>query len=117
LTKAVVEGVCLSLLDCILAANDCGVFPTTARVIGGGSKSFEWVQTLSDVTGLTLQTIQTSEGGALGAIILSMTACERFSTISEGCRTLINEEKIYVPDCERTKAYENKFRNYKMLAN
>lgn len=117
MTKAVVEGVCLSLLDCIKAANDCGVFPTTARVIGGGAKSFEWVQTLSDVTGLTLQTIQTSEGGALGAIILSMTACGRFSTITEGCKILINEEKIFIPDRERTKVYEDKYKKYKNLAN
>ena len=115
LTKAVVEGICLSLLDCIKTANECGIDPTDARVIGGGAKSPEWLQMLSDVTGLTLYTIQTSEGGALGAIILSMTACGRFPTISDGCTALIHEERIFIPDCIRTLAYTEKYKKYKAI--
>lgn len=113
MTKAVVEGVCLSLLDCLKTANECGIQPADARVIGGGAKSPEWLQVLSDVTGLALHTIQTTEGGALGAIILSMTACGRFSSISEGCAILIHEDKIYYPDQGRTSAYTEKFERYK----
>lgn len=117
LTKAVVKGVCLSQFDCIMTANNCGVFPTNARVIGGGAKSFEWLQLLADVTGLTLQTIQTSAGGALGAIILSMPACGLFPTISEGCEELNNEEIIFIPDRELKLAYEEKYRKYKIFTN
>jgi xylulokinase len=113
MTKAVVEGVCLSLLDCLKTANECGIQPADARVIGGGAKSPEWLQILSDVTGLALHTIQTTEGGALGAIIVSMSACGRFSSISEGCAILIHEERIYYPDLKRTLAYAEKFEKYK----
>ncbi|MGB9592015.1 MAG: xylulokinase, partial [Candidatus Kryptoniota bacterium] len=115
MTKAVVEGVCLSLLDCLKTANKCGINPTDARVIGGGAKSAEWLQILSDVTGLTLHTIQTTEGGALGAIILSMTACGRFSSISDGCKTLILEDRIYSPNLDRTLAYAEKYKKYKSI--
>ncbi|MHC1740601.1 MAG: FGGY-family carbohydrate kinase [Anaerolineaceae bacterium] len=41
MTKAVVEGVCFSLLDCLKTANECGIQPNDARVIGGGTKSPE----------------------------------------------------------------------------
>jgi xylulokinase len=115
MTKAVVEGVCLSLLDCLKTANECGIHPSEARVIGGGAKSPEWLQILSDVTGLTLRTIQTTEGGALGAIILSMVACGQFSSIENGCKSLIHEERIYSPDFTRTLAYAEKYTMYKRI--
>lgn len=114
MTKTVVEGVCLSLLDCLKTANACGIHPSNARVIGGGAKSPEWLQILADVTGLTLHTIQTSEGGGLGAIILSMTACGKFKSIAEACKTLIHEENIYFPNAERTSLYIEKYMRYKL---
>lgn len=116
MTKAVVEGVCLSLLDCLKTANECGIHPTDARVIGGGAKSSEWLQILSDVTGLTLHTIQTTEGGVLGAIILSMVACGHFSSISEACKALIHEDRVYSPDPARTLAYMEKYQKYKAIS-
>lgn len=113
MTKAVIEGVCFSLLDCLKTANECGIMLSDARVIGGGSKSPEWLQLLSDVTGLTLHTIQTSEGGGLGAIILAMTACGKFSSIADGCVSLIHEDRIFIPDKVRTISYAEKFKKYK----
>jgi xylulokinase len=115
MTKAVVEGVCLSLLDCLKTANECGIHPIEARVIGGGAKSPEWLQILSDVTGLTLHTIQTAEGGGLGAIILAMTACGQFSSVAEGCKALIQEERSFIPDQGRTLAYAEKYLDYKLI--
>ena len=113
MTKAVVEGVSLSLLDCLKTVNECGIPTSDARVIGGGAKSPEWLQILADVTGLSLHTIQTTEGGSLGAIILSMAACGKFTSIAEGCAALIQEEKVYTPNRERTLAYAEKYYQYK----
>jgi xylulokinase len=115
ITKALTEGVCMSLKDCLRVANERGMFPKSARVIGGGTKSGEWLQILSDVTGLELHTIQTSEGGALGAIMLAMVASGRFESLDDACKALIHEGKTYTPDAKKTKQYEVKFSKYRAL--
>jgi len=112
LTKAVIEGICFSLKDCLDAAKRRGISPKTARVIGGGAKSDEWLQILSDVTNLELRTINTSEGGGLGAILVAMTACGAFASIEEACQTIIRDSKIFLPDPERHKKYAEKFKKY-----
>ena len=114
-TKAIVEGICFSLKDCLKIANAGGVYPKFARVIGGGAKSKEWLQILSDVLDLEIRTINTSEGGALGAIILSMTACGKFKSIKEACDNLIYERAIYKPNNIKAKIYDEKFVKYKKL--
>ncbi|NTV91346.1 MAG: xylulokinase, partial [Clostridiales bacterium] len=115
ITKAVVEGICLSLKDCLKTANACGIHPEYARVIGGGAKSKEWLQILANVLNLELRTINTTEGGGLGAIILAMTACGRFSSIEEACGRLIEERDIFLPDSTRAEEYEQKYKVYKKL--
>lgn len=67
MTRAVLEGVCFALRDCYAVIQEQGIRPAFARVIGGGSRSPVWLQILSDVLGLELRTINTHDGGALGA--------------------------------------------------
>lgn len=114
-TKAIVEGICFSLKDCLKTANEGGVFPKFARVIGGGAKSKEWLQMLSDILNLEIRTINTSEGGGLGAIILSMTAVGKFDSIASACDALIEETSSFEPNQERASCYEEKFVKYKEL--
>ncbi len=114
-TKAIIEGICFSLKDCLRVANEGGVFPKFARVIGGGTKSNDWLQMLSDILNLEIRTINTSEGGGLGAIILAMTACGKFDSIEKACDELIKETSTYLPKKEKVQGYEAKFEKYKNL--
>lgn len=114
-TKAIVEGVCFSLKDCLDVARAGGVAPKFARVIGGGAKSAEWIQMLADILNLEIRTINTAEGGGLGAIILAMTACGKFESIAKACDSLISETSSYLPNKEKTAEYLLKFNKYKQL--
>ena len=116
-TKSIIEGICFALKDCLTVANESGVYPKLARVIGGGSKSSSWLQILSDILDLEIRTINTSEGGGLGAIILSMTACNEYSSISEACSSLISETNTFKPRQPQVKQYNEKFKSYKELYN
>jgi xylulokinase len=115
LSRAVLEGISFGLLDCYRSMLEAGASAQYARVIGGGAKSPPWLQMLSDVLGLELRTINTAEGGGLGAVILAMTGCGRFASVEEGCAALIRDVKVYRPDPAETARYGKKFATFKQL--
>ncbi|MGN0822904.1 MAG: xylulokinase, partial [Candidatus Gallimonas sp.] len=115
MTRSVMEGVCFSLKDCLQVIRESGIEVSRARVIGGGTKSAVWLQMLADVTGLTLSTINTADGGALGAVILAMTGCGDAPDVESACSKIIREETTYYPDEALTGAYEAKFLQYRKL--
>lgn len=115
ITKAILEGVCFSLRDCVEAARAGGVEISAARVIGGGSRSADWVQILCDILGIPLSVINTSEGGGLGAVILCAVAASRYESVPAACEALIRVTRSFEPDAQRHAAYEKKFGIYKKL--
>ena len=115
LTLAVVEGISLALRDCFEVIKGTGVSAPFARVIGGGAKSAEWLQLLSDCLNLELRTINTGEGGGLGAIILAAVADGAYPDIPCACKALISDDKAYLPDSARAAAYAEKYGVFKAL--
>ncbi len=115
MSRAVLEGINFGLLDCYLAMKEAGASAKFARVIGGGAKSPTWLQMLSDILGLELRTINTAEGGGLGAIILAMTGCGRFATVEAGCAALIKDVDRYQPNMAENARYAAKFHRFKQL--
>ncbi len=115
LVKAVLEGIAFSLYDVYCSMEKNGVKAPFARIIGGGTKSKEVIQLISDVFGLPMHTISTNDGGALGAIILAMVGDELYPSVSEASSQLIKDKDIYLPNEEKHKLYLDKFRKYKEL--
>ena len=115
LTKAVVEGVCFSLLDNYKVLEELGINVETIKVIGGGSKSKKVLQILADIFGKKIQTISTSDGGSLGAIILAMKGDKPNKSLEEiGEKIVEVKEEIY-PNLKLHEKYLSKFFKYKRL--
>lgn len=115
MTRAVLEGVSFALRDCYEVILEQGIRPAFARVIGGGSRSPVWLQILSDVLGLELRTINTHDGGALGAVLLAMTGCGRFRSVAEASHAVVRDVDCYRPDPQRHRQYTEKFRQFRRL--
>jgi xylulokinase len=115
MTKSVVEGVSFGLKDCLECMKISGVNPKFGIVIGGGSKSEEWLQLLSNVLNLELRTISTSEGGALGAVILSMVGDKVFSSIAQACKNLISYKKVFLPNADKAINYHLRYKEFKKI--
>jgi xylulokinase len=113
MTRAVIEGVCFGLLDCFIALKETGVSCQNARVIGGGAKSDIWIQILADCLGIRVSTINTSEGGGLGAVILAMVGCGEYTSVNDACISLISDEKNFLPNKEKNEYYHSKYLGYK----
>ena len=115
LTKAVVDGICFGLNDCYDNILGMGAEAGFARVIGGGSRSDKWMQILSDITGLELRRINTSDGAGLGAVILAMVGTGAVPSLDEACDRLIRDTDVFLPSESEHRAYAEKFAAFKEL--
>lgn len=115
MTRAVLEGVSFALYDCLTAVREAGIIAGSARVIGGGARSGEWLKILSDVLGIELRTVNTNEGGGLGAAMLAMTALGEYSDIEQCAANIIKDVKSFSPSGAEHRRYEEKFAKYKAL--
>jgi xylulokinase len=106
LVRAVMEGVAFGLRDNLELLNSLGVAPSTAALSGGASKSPIWRQILTDIAGIPLYSINSSEGAALGAAILAAVGAGAWPDVPSACADLIRAVDVSEPSIEGVAAYE-----------
>jgi xylulokinase len=94
LARAVMEGVSYSLYSCLEILNEIGIIVDSMSLCGGGGKSAFWRQMISDVYGMNITTMRSSEGASLGAAILGGCAANVFSSVDEGCRRMTQKGNV-----------------------
>lgn len=92
MTRAILEGVSLSLRDCLDAMREAGAVVGSAAVVGGGSRVRRWVELLSSVLGIPLRRVVAGEWmAALGAARLG-----RACVTGEGIEAMARPAEIEV---------------------
>ena len=115
-TRAVLEGVSLSLLDSKLYFDGLGVtHKPVATIIGGGAKGELWRQITADVLGMTLRVTESSDS-SLGSAMLAGVALGVFSDAKEAVSLCIKDKCITEPNPENTEKYRKIFERYKKIA-
>ncbi len=71
LARAVMEGVCLSMRDCLELGRQCGLDSSTVYLSGGSARSPLWRRLLSEILGVKTARLNVDEGPAYGAAVLS----------------------------------------------
>lgn len=115
LDLAVVEGISFNLKMIYENIENKGIKINSSRVTGGGAKSEIWVQMLSNIFNMKLETIEIEEGPALGAAILAMVGDGAYKDLSTACEQIIRVKKVFKPDNEVALIYEEKYTNYKKI--
>lgn len=114
-TRAVLEGVCYSLLDSKLALDKLNIsYKDTAAAIGGGTKGKLWRQMASDVLGLSLKTSESSDS-SLGSAMLAGIAAGVFSDPADAVKRCVKPKSVTVPNPENTEKYRKVFEEYKKI--
>ena len=98
LIRAVLEGVCYSLNDCLSVLSEMGIAPDDMKVCGGGGKSVFWRQMLADVYGIPVSTVGSDEGPSLGAAILAMVGAGIYGSVGEACAAVVRTKDTAEPD-------------------
>ncbi|MBQ7109276.1 MAG: xylulokinase [Clostridia bacterium] len=113
--RAVMEGVAMSMKDCMQALDSIGIeHNKTAVVIGGGSKGALWRQILADSLDVTLIQKKRSDS-SFGSAMLAGLAIGIWKTPMEAlekCNETLSET---VPNRENTEKYNKQFEKYKKI--
>ncbi len=112
-TRAVLEGVAMSMLDCRIALENLGIeHNDEAVIIGGGGKSPLWRQIVADCLGMTFIEKKYSDS-SLGSAMLAGIAIGMFETCEKAVLLCNETVSKTVPNEENTKKYRKLFNKYK----
>ena len=115
-SRAVLEGVCYSLLDCKKYLDTLGIEKGDhATLLGGGSKGDLWAQMTADVLGIKLIRTVSSES-SLGSAMLAGVATGIFRDVKDAVSRCIRVRDEFYPNPENTAAYAKYFVRYKKIA-
>jgi len=115
LIRALLEGVSFSQKDCLDLIAGLGSLVESVRVSGGGARSAFWRQMLADVFNKRVVVLESQEGSAYGAALLSMTATGAFTSITEACKAVIREVESIEPRASEAARYAESHRMYQSL--
>ncbi len=114
-TRAVLEGVAMSMLDCKTTLDKMEIAHNdAAAIIGGGGKSPLWRQMVSDALGLKLVEMRYTDS-SFGSAMLAGIAAGIFKDCEDAlnrCNSVVSET---LPNPENTKAYAKLFETYKQV--
>jgi xylulokinase len=116
LTRAVLEGVAFGLKDCFELMLGAGLPPIRqVRISGGGARSPLWRQIISDVLGVELVTVSTTESAAFGAALLAGVGGELWDDVAQATGAAVREASSTRPQPETARAYTQAYDRYRAL--
>lgn len=114
-TRAVLEGVCYSLLDSKLLLDSLDIpYNKIATLIGGGAKGPLWRKITADVLGINLRTTVSSDS-SLGSAMLAGVATKVFESEKKAVEACVKLKDEIAPDLENTEKYRKVFKEYKAI--
>ncbi len=114
-TRAVLEGVSLSLLDSKLYLDSLNIpYNKTATLIGGGAKGKLWSGITADILGIILNITESSDS-SLGSAMLAGIACGVFKDAQDAAEKCVKLKRTVVPNMENHAKYSSIFKEYKKI--
>ncbi|HBA48512.1 MAG TPA: xylulokinase [Lachnospiraceae bacterium] len=115
MTQAVLEGVAFALRDSLEVARQLGIPISRTRICGGGAKSPLWKKMIANVLNLSVETIESEEGPALGGAILAAVACGELGSVEEAAAELVKVAETIEPDAGLVEKYEERYQVFREI--
>ena len=113
--RAVIEGVCMHLRWFLETQDKKIKTSDTVRFVGGGALSDVTCQILSDITGKTVETVDSPQNvGAVGAAVIMAVGLGIIDDVDKA-HSLVPAKKTFKPNFENKKIYDKNFEVYKTL--
>ena len=115
LIRAVLEGVCMHLRWFIETQDKKIKTSSVIRFVGGGALSDVTCQILADVTGRTVETVDSPQNvGAVGAAVIMAVGLGMIDSVSDA-KKLIPASKVFKPNAANREVYDRNYSVYKTL--
>lgn len=95
LTRAVIEGISYSMLDCLNLFRETHLNISNLMIAGGGGKNAVWRQMLADILAVNIRTVQNEEGPALGVAILAAVGSQIYPDIKTAVKQMVKINQAY----------------------
>ncbi len=115
MTRAVMEGVVLSLRDSLEIMRRLDLPVGQIRATGGGARSALWRELQADVYGVPIHRTTADEGPAYGAALLAGVVAGVYSDVEAACSTVRLRGEVTEPDPERTRIYDQLYEVYRSI--
>jgi xylulokinase len=112
LTRAIMEGVVLSLRDSLALMRGLGLRIDDVRATGGGARSELWIQMQADNFESPIGRMEVDEGPAYGAGLLAGVAAGGYSSVEDAVSVVRMRGERIQPDGERARFYARLHRLY-----
>jgi xylulokinase len=113
MTRAVLEGVCFALRDCLAILQDLGLTPASLLLTGGGARSAFIRRLQADIFGLPVTTVNREEGPAYGAALLAGVGAGAFPDLASAVRCTLTREPITNADPDAHRAYQQIYERFR----
>ena len=113
-TRATLEGVAMSLKDCLNTLRELGVDMKRVRIIGGGAKGMLWRQIVADVLGIEMQKVKVDDS-SFGTAMLTAVGIGWFESFAEAAEKCVQIDSVSKPNPENQAVYEKLFVKYKKI--
>ncbi|MGN0325835.1 MAG: xylulokinase [Lachnospiraceae bacterium] len=115
MTQAIMEGVAFALRDSLEVARSQGILLQRTKICGGGARSPLWKKIIANVLNMTVDSIASEEGPALGGAMLAAVGCKEFASVEEAADKIVKVTESVEPDPEIATRYEKKYRKFQQL--
>ncbi|MBP1043573.1 carbohydrate kinase [Vagococcus sp. BWB3-3] len=113
--KAVYEGIVFGHKQHVEQLIATGKLPEVIRLSGGAANSAQWAQLFADIINIPVETVEGTELGALGGMILAVYALGNESEIATVMAQTMRIKKRFEPRASFRDIYQKKYRLYKKI--
>jgi gluconokinase len=114
-TRAVLEGICLSLYHISRCLEESGLHIQQVNVSGGFVHSERWVQLLADIFGKPIGLVNTDDASAIGAAYMTL---KKINALTDYSTLKPDSVRVFTPNAENHQVYhENVFPLFRNLTN
>lgn len=115
MARSVMEGITMSLKDCLELGKQSGVTASRIYLSGGGARSVLWQQLAADIFEIEVARVGSDEGPAYGAAILAAVGAGMYETVEETCAAFIRVKDVRQPDMSQSEKYRHLYGLYRPL--
>ena len=113
--RSVMEGVAYSLEHNIRTALETGITIRELNSMGGAANSAIWTQIKADVTGRTINAMNSDSASSLGAAILAGIGTKQYKNYEEAVNATVSIRKTYLPNRKNHEIYLQRMEKYLKL--
>jgi xylulokinase len=115
MARSVMEGITLSLKDCLGLGEQSGVAASRIYLSGGGARSAFWQQMAADIFEIEVARVGSDEGPAYGAAILAAVGAGIYESVEQACAACIRVKDVKQPDIAVREKYRHLYGIYRTL--